>query len=121
MGRVNEYRGIIYQILSQYAEFYSGQEGIESTIVQDDTNGHYMLLDIGWRYPHRIYQVVFHMHLKENKIWIEQDWTREGVASELIAAGVPATSIELGFQSPDMRPFIQWPASSTLTPQSTSV
>jgi hypothetical protein len=50
--------------------------------------------------------VVFHVRLKDDKIWIEQDWTREGIGQQLVEAGVPAKFIELGYQPPEMRLYV---------------
>ena len=47
--------------------------------------------------------VLFHVRLKDGKIWVEQDWTERGVARDLIAAGVPETMMELGFQPPEIK------------------
>ena len=49
---------------------------------------------------------MFHVRLKDGKVWIEQDWTEHGVARELLEAGVPPEAIELSFQPPEMRPHI---------------
>ncbi|MBD1219149.1 MAG: XisI protein [Aphanizomenon flos-aquae Clear-A1] len=33
------------------------------------------------------------------KVWIQRDFTEEGVASELVELGVPKTDMVLGFKS----------------------
>lgn len=43
--------------------------------------------------------------MRDVKIWIQRDFTEEGVASELVDLGVPKTDIVLGFKPPDMRQF----------------
>jgi hypothetical protein len=39
----------------------------------------------------------------DGKIWIHRDGTEEGIASELLKAGIPKERIVLGFKSPRMR------------------
>jgi hypothetical protein len=39
------------------------------------------------------------------KVWIQRDFTEEGVASELVDLAVPKTDIVLGFKPPYMRQF----------------
>ena len=38
-----------------------------------------------------------------DKVWVQQDGTEEGVALELVAAGIPKEHIVLGFQPPERR------------------
>lgn len=101
---VEEYRQIIHNILTEHATYGMPEEHIETLIVSDDEHGHYMLIEVGWQRPRRIYSVVFHLRLKEGKIWIEQDWTKDGVTYELLDAGVAPDDIVLSFQPPEMRP-----------------
>ncbi|MBV7334508.1 XisI protein [Chloroflexi bacterium TSY] len=42
------------------------------------------------------------------KIWIEIDWTEEGIATELVAAGVPKEDIVLAFHHPSMRQYTEF-------------
>ena len=46
-----------------------------------------------------------HIDIINDKIWIQRDFTEEGVASELVELGVPKTDIVLGFKSPFVREF----------------
>ena len=46
-----------------------------------------------------------YVHLKNNKIYIEEDWTEEGIANKLIREGVPKEEIVLAFYSPEHRKF----------------
>ncbi|MFN9648942.1 MAG: element excision factor XisI family protein, partial [Pseudanabaena sp.] len=46
-----------------------------------------------------------YVRIRDQKFWIEEDWTEVGIANELIALGVPKEDIVLGFHSPQMRPY----------------
>jgi hypothetical protein len=46
---------------------------------------------------------VIHLRLDRSKVWIEADNTEEGVADELVAAGVPPQDIVLAFYRPERR------------------
>lgn len=107
MDRMNHQRQIIERILAEYLEYIPKEENLETLAIQDHDGGHYLLLEMGWTRPRRIYSVIFHIRIKDDKIWIEQDWTEEGVARDLLRAGVPPQDIILGFQPPDMRPYAQ--------------
>jgi hypothetical protein len=43
------------------------------------------------------------MRIKNEKIYIEEDWTEEGMANELLTEGVPMENIVLAFQAPETR------------------
>jgi hypothetical protein len=49
------------------------------------------------------YPAHFAQNLGISKFWIEEDWTEEGVATELLEAGVPSSDIVLAFHEPAMR------------------
>jgi len=40
---------------------------------------------------------------KRWKLWIENDWTDEGLANELVDKGISAQNVVLAFHPPDMR------------------
>ncbi len=108
---LGNYRRIIERILAEYIENAPEEAQIETIVINDKEGGNYLLMEIGWQPPRRVYHVLFHLRLKEDgKIWVEQDWTETGVARDLLRAGVPAEAIELGFQPPGMRPYIEWDA-----------
>ena len=52
-----------------------------------------------------VYGRIIHVDIRDRKIWIQRDFTEEGVASELVNLGVPKTDIVLGFKPPYMRQF----------------
>ena len=103
MDQLTSYRSIIERILGEYLEFMDNDDQVEIVSIVDKEGENFLLLEIGWQYPRRIYNVVFHVRLKQGKIFIEQDWTREGITSQLISTGVPADKIEWRYQPPEMR------------------
>lgn len=46
--------------------------------------------------------------LKHNKIWIEEDWTEDGVATDFLNAGVPKDDIVLAFHPPHLRQYTEF-------------
>jgi hypothetical protein len=49
-----------------------------------------------------------HVRIKNNKIYIEEDWTEEGIATELLREGVPKEDIVLAFHDPETRKFTEF-------------
>jgi hypothetical protein len=52
------------------------------------------LVKDGWNISHDPYRV-----------WIQLDNTEDGIAEELISAGIPKQDIVLGFHEPEIRPY----------------
>jgi hypothetical protein len=48
------------------------------------------------------------LRIEQGKIWIEEDWTKQGIANELLDAGVPPEDIVLGFQHSSKRPLTEF-------------
>ena len=105
MDRVAEYRALIQRILAGYAALVEQQAdgGAESLLAFDEERDQYLWLQVGWVASRRVYGVTVHARLLEGRISIEQDWTEDGLATDLLRAGVPASDIVLAFQDPAER------------------
>jgi hypothetical protein len=103
MDRVEPYRDIIKRILRDYAAFDPGSGDVEAEMVFDDERGHYELLYTGWKEWRRVHGTVIHVDLRGDKVWIQHDGTEDGIASQLVAAGIPREQIVLAFQHPSRR------------------
>ena len=108
MDNLNSYRELIKRILSDLAALIndqhpSSQSGVDCECVFDDEHGHYLLVKVGWTGGRRVRATTLHLRLRNGKIWIEEDMTEEGIATELMARDVPKEDIVLAFQSPQMR------------------
>lgn len=69
-----------------------------------------MLLKIGWDDKKHIHRATLHLEIINGKIWIQNDDTEDGVAIELLNAGVPKEHIVLGFKHPSVRPHTEFAA-----------
>ncbi|HZP83315.1 MAG TPA: XisI protein [Chthonomonadaceae bacterium] len=96
-------REIIKRILREYAALKPSYGDIESEVVFDDEQGHYELIRYGWDGQRRVHGCLLHVDIKGDKIWIQYDGTEEGIAPELVEAGIPRDRIVLGFRHPDLR------------------
>jgi len=65
---------------------------------------------VGWDGDRRIYYVLAHVEIVDGKVWIQHDGTEDGVATELVAAGVSKSDIVLGFHEPEIRPYTEFAA-----------
>jgi len=108
MGRVDEYRRVIKGVLKRHAQIKYGHGDIERVAVVDGGQDSYLLLNVGWDDGRRVHSVVFHLRIRDGKIWVEDDWTEDGVASELVDAGISKEEIVLGFHSARKRPLTEF-------------
>ena len=111
---MSKYRTLIKQLLSEHAVLENGpgsllgQDDMETHILFDEERNHYMLFRTGWWRDRRIRTAGLYVRLTNGKIWIEEDRTPEGLATDLLAAGVPNEHIVLAFHHPDIRPFTEF-------------
>jgi hypothetical protein len=101
---LKEYRRIIRELLEKYATYKPARGDVQIEAVLDQDNDHYELMYAGWNGKYRIHGSVLHIDIRNEKVWIQQDGTEEGIAEELVKAGIPRERIVLGFKPPEIRP-----------------
>jgi hypothetical protein len=105
--KLKKYQKIIIAILNQYIELPSEiatEEELEEQLIIDTARNHFQILAIGWEKGKRVYYPVFHLDIKNGKIWVQEDATDFNIVSQLQRQGVPAADIVLAFHSPFKRP-----------------
>ena len=105
MEKLEKYRQLIKQLLSEYASYRFSSGEIEVIPVFDLVGDRYLVVSAGWKRDRRIYGCSVHMDIKDSKIWIQYDGTEIGFADELVKLGVPKEDIVLAYHSPFMRQF----------------
>lgn len=109
MGRLTRYRQIIRRTLDEYASWYRS-DAVAAEVVHDPKRDHFALIRVGWEGRRRVHYTVLHLDLIGGKIWVQHDATDRPVADALLAAGVPASDIVLGFHPADLRPHTEFAA-----------
>jgi XisI protein len=69
----------------------------------DEAESHYIWMNLGWQNGDRITDMTVYVRVRDGKFWIEEDWTEDGIATNLVSAGVPREDIVLAFHEPKMR------------------
>ena len=110
MDKIKNYQALVKEGLEHYAELFSfpPDPSSEIALAFDDEHGQYILREIGWAKKTWIRETPLHVTLRNNKIWIEEDWTEEGIATYFLEHGVPNEDIVLGFQPPNMRQYTEF-------------
>jgi hypothetical protein len=105
MDRVAEYRDIVKRLIRDYAGITPSPGDIQPEAVFDDERGHYELSYTGWKEWRRVHGSVIHIDIRDGKVWIQHDGTSDGIAEELVEAGVPREHIVLAFHHPSKRKY----------------
>ena len=98
LEKIDKYRTIIKQILSQYASYKPSYGDIEIQTLFDTEQDHYQVLGVGWNKKERIYGCSMHLDIKNGKIWIQINNTELDIGQALVEKGVPKEDIVIGFQ-----------------------
>lgn len=98
------YQTVIKRVLQEHAAYRAqAQQPVRPYVVCDDEGGHYLLMEVGWNGDEYWHETPIHLDLIDDKIWIQCDDTEDGIATDLMVAGVPNYDIVLGFRPPDLR------------------
>jgi hypothetical protein len=105
MDKLTTYQKLVKETLTAMAMLINRQSapGVVAECALDDERGQYLLLTVGWSGNKRVRGTTLYVRLRDGKLWIEEDWTEEGITAGLLKAGVPKEDIVLAFQPPQMR------------------
>ena len=107
-----DYRQLIKEILQEHASYQATDRSVDTQLIFDIENDHYQLVNLGWDGEKRIYGCSIHIDIKDQKIWIQRDFTEAGIAQQLVERGVPKADIVLSFRSPFVRQFSEFAIAS---------
>ncbi len=107
MDKLIEYPNLIQRILTDYVELSRrhSSSDIETFLIVDEAKAHYIWMNLGWQKGDRITAMTVYVRIREDKFWIEEDWTEDGIANDLVRSGVPKEDIVLAFHEPKMRQY----------------
>jgi len=109
MDKLNLYRQLIQQSLTERAKLRSNNDPIESQTVFDKEGDHYQLVRVGWKNSStRIYGCAIHVDIKNGKIWVQHDGTEDAIADRLVELGVPKQDIVIAYHAPHVRQYTEF-------------
>ena len=110
MDKLTSYRTLIQRLLSEFAALVDRQPtpGVETLCVFDQERDQYLLLRTGWSQGRGARGVTLFLRLRDGKVCVEEDWTEDGIATDLVKAGVPNEEIVLAFHPPQVRPLTEF-------------
>jgi XisI protein len=109
MDKVAKYREYVQQLIADRANSdTTRKQDVEVQLVMDTVRDHYQWMNVGWEEFKRIYHCFIHLDIKDGKIWIQQNWTEDDLAADLVEMGVLPEDIVLGLQPPFKRPYTDY-------------
>ncbi|MCM0588897.1 MAG: XisI protein [Gloeotrichia echinulata IR180] len=112
MDKLTHYQNLIKQILTEYQQISAQvpDDDVDEELIFDDERRQYLWFNIGWKQGKRVKAISVYVRIKNEKIYIEDDWTEEGIATELLREGVPKEDIFLAFHDPETRKLTEFAA-----------
>jgi hypothetical protein len=109
MDRVVKFRKVITASIQDFiAEYGQPDKGIEIRSIVDETQSVFQVVIMGWQETERIYHVLFHLEIKNDKIWVQEDNTENGIATFLLKNGISKKEIVLAFYSEAYRKYTEF-------------
>lgn len=111
MDTLEHYRHLVQTILTEHTRVPFKESDVQFETVFDTKQDRYLVMMLGrepvydrpYTATRRVHSCLIHVDFIDGKIWIQRDGTEEGIASELVKAGIPRDQIVLGFRSQKLR------------------
>ncbi|MEM1167760.1 MAG: XisI protein [Cyanobacteria bacterium P01_H01_bin.35] len=108
MDTLVQYREIIQQQLQEYTEIPYAYGDLQSRLIISEDRNNFLLITQGWENDVQVHGCLVHIELIGDKIWIHRDGLEDGIALDLVNAGIPKNKIVLGFHPPEVRPYTEF-------------
>ena len=108
METLDPYRNVIENTLNEYTQTPYAYGDIRTEAIFDRSNDRYLLVNVGWDKGRRVHGSLVHIDIINGKVWIQRDGAEEGVANQLLRAGIPRDRIVLGFRPAEVRPYTEF-------------
>src|SRR6185503_3832210 len=105
MGKLNGHHELLKRILTEHVELCRRQPlpDVDTFLVIDEGHRNYIWMNVGWQNGERVCGMTVYVRIRDGKFWIEEDWTEDGIATDLVREGVPKEDIVLAFHDAETR------------------
>ncbi len=108
MDPLSMYREAVERVLTVYTKIPYAHGDLRCEALFDRERDRYALITLGWNAGKRVHFPLVHIDIVNGKVWIEKDNTEDGIAVELVQAGIPKSQIVLAFRSPEVRKLTEY-------------
>jgi XisI protein len=99
MERIAILQKAILDVYEEYATYLRGSNysSVNYQLIIDEKNRHYQLIAVGWENDNRIFSIIFQSDIIDDKIWIQEDNTEDGLAALIGEKGISKKEIVLAY------------------------
>lgn len=111
MDKLKKFQQAIVEIMDEYAAERSNSksyEGLRFDKIIDPKHFRYQFVLLGWDGNERIYNIIFHIDIIDEKIWIQRDNIEESVAVLLNEKGISNQDIVLAYFPESHRKYTEY-------------
>jgi hypothetical protein len=108
MDLLSSYRQAVERVLTAYSMIPYTHGRLHCEALFDREGDRYALATLGRNSGQRVHFVLVHIDILDGKVWIEKDNTEDGVAPELVGAGIPKAHIVLALRPPEVRKYTDY-------------
>lgn len=110
MERVTFLQDKIEQVMKDYLAQLKqpGNSGIRFESIIDPNSQHFQIIALGWENEKRVFNLLFHLDIIDDKIWVQEDKMENSIAEMLVEYGVPKKDIVLAYFPEYHRQFTEY-------------
>lgn len=111
MDKIKKFRQVLIEIMDEYTAWEStrpNNRGLEYKKILDEEQQQYQFVEFGWDGDYRIYELLFHVDIRDGKIWIQKDTLEESLAERLENKGISKKDIVLAYFPESHRKYTEY-------------
>jgi hypothetical protein len=110
MERVEYLKNKVVEVLNEYADYLRGANlpEVNYEVLVSEKHNKIQLLAMGWDKSTRIFNIIFHVDIINNKVWIQEDNTLDGLAALLLEKGLSKQEIVLAYYPDHHRQYTEF-------------
>ncbi|MEM6320215.1 MAG: element excision factor XisI family protein [Bacteroidota bacterium] len=109
MDTLKNYQQLLSKFFKERLDIQNSQaSGLKGHLTINESKTDFLLLKMGWVNQLFVHAIVFHVEIKNGKVWIYEDKTDIDVPQILVDSGVNKKDIVLGYLSPKLRSFSEY-------------
>ena len=103
MDRVTQFREIIKNAITFWADYGTPEEGMENIVAFDEQTDNYVYIYTGWKNGRHIHATIVHIGIRDGKIHVFHDGIEDSIAQDLLDAGVLPSELVIERHPPSVR------------------
>ncbi|MEM9887741.1 MAG: element excision factor XisI family protein [Bacteroidota bacterium] len=98
MDKIEKYKDIIEEELSyRKAVKIANAPQLKRHLIMNEERTQFILMDIGWFKKRYLSDVIFHIGIVDDKVWLHNNFTDIDIAGQLAKSGISKSDIVLAF------------------------